>query len=655
MGAAEDQHLLVITTILGKKAGAPQEYLYIAVKKKGVEGLLRPHPTDIIVAIQATLQETNEGVILDLVPNHRLIVQDTIVSSNIASESRRMSLNDMMSPGIMNKGLQQQQQQPQSSTTSSAISRPTPPQTQQQQQQEASSSFTPIASLPTPPVTAMYPASFGDALSFSSGGHPPRGPSRRPRTDSSTLPPPPPKDPFPMPPPPPPPLPAVPPALSAGVASPTTVELTVEEKRAMWDERTRILSEAELAREQVADLEQQHVFALQIIQSRYFANLPKEDKIPLKDQLVELEKRRDGAKKTYEESVDKLFKTGSWPVAPPGSTEDGMEEEHKEVAKYIQELKDTASQMSKMLGDISLSKPPPLFLSADDDDDEDGAAMDIDQPDGGAARHKSLKRRRISENLDAPGGGSAPPMPTQEELAELLERLAYMEGLISTLQNDINEHGREAREECEQIVETKLDEFQAAREAEESQRVEEERQHMQSLEQDIMLTGEQVGELATEIGDLITRVGTLEVGVVASRKGKEEGFEKVLEVEQRLREYISTRQANVHLIQTFEKALNAYTSRPPSPPATPLNAIPSFDYILQSLEEPMVQALRSHITPAIEDLRNDVGNMVRTQNAELYSTLWDKISVTLKVLGMIQSKLNQGDTESAQILAGDVV
>lgn len=67
----------------------------------------------------------------------------------------------------------------------------------------------------------------------------------------------------------------------------------------------------------------------------------------------------------------------------------------------------------------------------------------------------------------------------------------------------------------------------------------------------------------------------------------------------------------------------------------------------------MIQAIRSNLVPAIEDLRKDVEDMVRTHNAELYSTLWNKITVTLKVLEMIQSKINQGDIEP-QSLAGNI-
>ena len=69
----------------------------------------------------------------------------------------------------------------------------------------------------------------------------------------------------------------------------------------------------------------------------------------------------------------------------------------------------------------------------------------------------------------------------------------------------------------------------------------------------------------------------------------------------------------------------------------------------------MVQSLRSHIVHAVEELRKDVENMVHTQNAELYTTMWDKITVTLKVLEMIQSRINQGDIEPVRSLAENVM
>ena len=67
----------------------------------------------------------------------------------------------------------------------------------------------------------------------------------------------------------------------------------------------------------------------------------------------------------------------------------------------------------------------------------------------------------------------------------------------------------------------------------------------------------------------------------------------------------------------------------------------------------MIQSVRAHLVNVIEEMRKDVENMVHTQNAELYSTLWNKITITLKVLDMIQSRINQSDNEPVQRLAAE--
>jgi hypothetical protein len=61
------------------------------------------------------------------------------------------------------------------------------------------------------------------------------------------------------------------------------------------------------------------------------ANQTEEDQTRLKGQLAELEKQCDEAKKKiHEESVDKLFKTGLWPVA----VEDGRRETQRGCEFY---------------------------------------------------------------------------------------------------------------------------------------------------------------------------------------------------------------------------------------------------------------------------------------------------------------------------------
>jgi len=78
--------------------------------------------------------------------------------------------------------------------------------------------------------------------------------------------------------------------------------------------------------------------------------------------------------------------------------------------------------------------------------------------------------------------------------------------------------------------------------------------------------------------------------------------------------------------------------RPASPPPTPTVPPPAF--ILQALEEPLTRAVRMSIQPIVEELRNDVEKLIQTKNGELYSTVWDKISGTLRVVEMIRARVS---------------
>lgn len=67
--------------------------------------------------------------------------------------------------------------------------------------------------------------------------------------------------------------------------------------------------------------------------------------------------------------------------------------------------------------------------------------------------------------------------------------------------------------------------------------------------------------------------------------------------------------------------------------------VPAPSYLLQSLEQPLVDSLRASIQPLIQQLRTDVETLVQEKNAQLFSTVWEKISHTLKVLGLIQQRM----------------
>jgi len=95
---------------------------------------------------------------------------------------------------------------------------------------------------------------------------------------------------------------------------------------------------------------------------------------------------------------------------------------------------------------------------------------------------------------------------------------------------------------------------------------------------------------------------------------------------------------NSDKIATLQNAMKAYLSRPASPPPTPTLPPPAF--VLQALQEPLTQAVRASVQPLVEELRNDVEKLVKVNNSELYSTVWEKLSNPLRVLELIRARVS---------------
>ncbi|KAF8958038.1 hypothetical protein BDZ97DRAFT_73745 [Flammula alnicola] len=281
--------------------------------------------------------------------------------------------------------------------------------------------------------------------------------------------------------------------------------------------------------------------------------------------------------------------------------------------------------------------------------------MDVDQPIGSTTSGKiplpTRKRRRVSESLDGPTMRRAQEhkdaTPMQSELEEYLEKLARFEHTLSTLRNDLVQSDREREHNFKYLLESKVEEIRHWHAQEQSawdrKREEDEiatQVKIAEMQQKISSTGSEIGELATEIGDMILNVDRLEQEVVKERQSRQESFERVLQIEKRLQAYTAAQQSSSGTLDTLKTALKAYTTRPPSPPLSP--KLPSPSYLLQSLEEPLIDALRTSIRPLVEEVRGDVEAVVENKNRELYTTVWPKIEYTLKILDTIQRRIEAG-------------
>ncbi|PPQ70789.1 hypothetical protein CVT26_014724 [Gymnopilus dilepis] len=372
----------------------------------------------------------------------------------------------------------------------------------------------------------------------------------------------------------------------------------------------------------------------------------------------------------------------------------------EEVVEFLRELHGYAVEMMKMLGELRSEedesvgvKPPPTppdfvlgvgsgsgttnerwerKILRGEGEEQYMDSMDIDadtdaaegrQPSEAPSAARKRKRRKTDE-----GGGSASPLtapdpnlPTQEDLNALLEKLLTLESTAHTLQNDLVSHSNDILEQVEGSLDARLSELSVSLETQQEElqeRWEKEKGEVDGkigeVRREVGEVGEQVEELGAEVGEMLLRVGEVEREVQERRREREDSLGRVLSIEQRLNEYAAMQDANSAKIKTLEIALKAYTTRPPSPPATPENTLssstltlsaanlPPAQYLFQALQEPLLEAIRLSMQPLAEEVRGDVERIVEARNRELWGTVSGVLSKSKVVLEMVGKRVGEG-------------
>ncbi|KAF8902737.1 hypothetical protein CPB84DRAFT_830978 [Gymnopilus junonius] len=475
-------------------------------------------------------------------------------------------------------------------------------------------------------------------------------------------------------------------------------------------------------------LEEECTTAEQVLSSRFFSALAAEHKERLTSELAVLRAQRESAREVLEETKRRLVeKSDAWPVNPNGKGIGGggvvslqVEEEERrkeeeegrrkfdEVVRYVKELNEYAMEMKKVLGELMGVRGPSAPPSApglvlggekgkkeEGEDKEEGEIagdlMDVDTVNGAATAtvgdgseslhtlSRKRKRRRVDGDAYQSASESTPTStPTHQELESILEKLIHLESIAHTLQNDLIAHDNDLREEIESSIETRFEELALSvtehqdewrrEQKEESDRTEE---RFGEVRKEVEEVGGQVGELAEELGDMLLKVDEVEREVEVRRREREDSYQRVLDIERRMNEYAKQQESNAKKLETLGFALKAYTTRPPSPPASPLNdglttstgtgtgttttslspspssttsgPSPSAAYILQALQSSLTNALRETIQPLAEEVRRDIERIVEDRNRELFGTVWGVLQRTFVVVEQIRKRVAAGE------------
>ncbi|KAF8168579.1 hypothetical protein BJ912DRAFT_1089284 [Pholiota molesta] len=105
----------------------------------------------------------------------------------------------------------------------------------------------------------------------------------------------------------------------------------------------------------------------------------------------------------------------------------------------------------------------------------------------------------------------------------------------------------------------------------------------------------------------------------------------------------TAQQANTAALESLQAALDDHENRPLSPR---LPQVPAPAYLIASLEQPLIESLRVTIRPVLEELREDIEQLVKEKNGQLFATVWEKISQTLRVLSLIHQRMEAGHPAS---------
>ncbi|KAF8628388.1 hypothetical protein AX15_003913 [Amanita polypyramis BW_CC] len=424
----------------------------------------------------------------------------------------------------------------------------------------------------------------------------------------------------------------VPPVLLIVKQPPLRTELSLEEKRKGWAERIqwvprfftagplisfcarRLLSNSLQQRCELTKIDQDIGVIRRLL--HFAPSSPSDFRRGIENKLGKLELQREEARKEYDVILTRVTAIDNWPVPP--SVENDDRETLNKMLKYCEDLQHSAEEVNRVLS------RPDSALSLNDT-----LASDPSRP---------LKRRRLDEDVDQERQGSNTLSDIHEELRD---RALAIQGTISNIQNDQVANRNDLVAECKEYTENKFEE--ATVEATKSiQGVEDK---VRALEGNINSTGDDVGELAGVIGELILHNNEFKTEIAETNRKIQDTQARVARLEERMREITQERSQFAKTIEALKAAHDAHMARPISPPVSP--SLPPLDYIVQSVHDPLLEAARSAIKPMLSNMRDNIQGLLQERHAEMYQTLWKRLSLTLRLVDALSARLPppQGDRD----------
>ncbi|TBU35773.1 hypothetical protein BD311DRAFT_860259 [Dichomitus squalens] len=401
------------------------------------------------------------------------------------------------------------------------------------------------------------------------------------------------------------------------------VEVSEEEKRRIWMDRVKTLSESVLARTEHLRLQEDAWTYERLRRSVSYEQLPAEDKEQL-DKLVEDTKKALRAKEAeFSKALAKLIPRDFFPYAqPPERQSDAA---FREMNALLTSLQNDVKLMYEAVAALQATPIPPAPQEEDRDRDTSGPSSD-----------RPKKRRRLSveaESSRAQDAPSNPPGPTKEELAQMKDGLTELAGRISNVENDLEQYSSKIDDEVEAQLDYRLPDLVVAPDEDKKTSVEL-TQDVDKLRGDVEDTEKRAEVVLAALAKLQVDEDGQEDINTQLREQNAKLKQTIEEMEAHQAEMSAKLQAQTLEINALSEAVRAYISQPqhPAPPPPPSAA-----EIIETVRPPLLTAMHQQMQPLLNESHAHIEQMLKDQLNQVNGALLAQITPTIRAVELVSN------------------
>ncbi|TFK91247.1 hypothetical protein K466DRAFT_660232 [Polyporus arcularius HHB13444] len=405
-------------------------------------------------------------------------------------------------------------------------------------------------------------------------------------------------------------------------------EVPEEERRRIWLDRVKVLTESVIARGEIVRIHEDVLKYERFSKSVGYELLEGADKVAMEELIATMKQRAQEKQAELDATLSKLIPSDYYPfVAPPSSrsSDAAFEKMTQSLSALRRDVEALFAHVEKLRAvAASVTLPAPAATVA-----PTAIAGPSSQPEAGeisADRPKKRRRRSIDQSTEPSTQVSD---PTAADFDVLKDRLVSLDGRIAGLENDLLQYDNNVADE----VEAQLDyrgisrSLEGASNAELTERYE-------KLERGVGDAGSSAGEITAGLEQLRLDGVAQDAKYDDLQRENKELQAHIIKLQQNQTEIMRKLEEKRNTLEALTAAVTAFISQPPQPPAPQPTSITE---IVSTVQPRLLRAVRDDIQPLLSDLQAEIDKLLKDQMNEVNGTLMAQISPTIRAVEAISA------------------